>query len=465
MMDVLLFNLAEVLNEKGENQHYLVPQMIVPPMGLLYIGQILSENGFSVKIYDQGVTGAKNSEIMEYVKKLNPKIVGFSMMVDNFWTTLDLYDKIKRWNPNIITIAGNYYGTFFPEKLMKEIDIDFCVRGEGEYSFLKVVENILEKKHDLGNIKGIAYRENNLIKSKPIPEPIQNLDQIPIPDRNLIDFQYGADGRATAVITSRGCPFNCRFCNNMLVMGKRWRPRSAENVVEEVKLLKDQGYKYIFFIDDNLTLSKKRTYQICAQIKRNQLDDLIFHGDCRVDNVNLTLMRALVSANFKQMLFGIESASQRILDYYRKGITVSQAEQAIKTAKKSRLELIFGSFVFGAPDETYSEALRTLKFALKLKLHYTVLQILYVLPVSQIYQELVTKKLYTPREDDWKKVLRVSDICPRAIPTEKLLRIIDEGFVQLFNRRGILKYLMDSITNTYYIDNVVKSVRGFKRGI
>ncbi len=462
-MDVLLINLAELIDENGKEKDYMIPQILVPPLGLLYMGQILSDNGYDVKVYDQPVTGVNNKEIMKVVKRLDPKIVGFSVLADNIWTTFDLFKRIKDWNPNIITAAGNYFATYFPEKLMNEIDIDFCVRGEGEFSFLNLVNYIFKKKTDFKDLKGLTYRENNTIKSTPLPESLKNLDDLPIPNRKLIDFNYGIDQRATSIITSRGCPFQCRFCNNPTVMGKPWRPRSAENVVEEVKLMKDQGYKDIFFIDDNFTLSQKRIFKICAGIKKNKLDDLNYHGDCRVDNVSLIMFRALVSCNFKQILFGIESANQRILDYYRKGITVSQAEQAVKIAKKARMELVFGSFIFGAPDETYAEALKTLKFALKLKLHYTVLQILYVLPISPIYQELVENNLYTPREDDWKKVFRVSDICPTAIPTELLLKLVDEGFIRLFDRRGILKYLFDTLTNTYYTDNVVKSIRGFRR--
>ncbi|NVM52296.1 MAG: B12-binding domain-containing radical SAM protein [Candidatus Helarchaeota archaeon] len=454
-----MLTLTDVVNEKGQEVEYLIPQILVPPLGLLYIGQILSDNGYNVKVYDHTVTGDSNSTIMKLIKKLDPKIVGFSMMVDNIWTTIDLMKRLKSWNPNITTVAGHILASFFPEKMMKEIDFDFCVRGEGEYTFLNLVDYLFKKKTDFKEIKGIAYRENGTIKTTSLPEQVKNIDELPIPDRKLIDFNYGLSHKSTSMMTSRGCPFKCRFCVNSIVMGKAWRPRSAKNVVEEIKLLKDEGYKDIFFIDDNMTLSKKRTFQICAGIKRDQLDDIQYTGNCRVDNVSLTLFRALVSCNFKEILFGLESGVQRILDYYKKGITVSQIEQAIKTAKKSGLEIIFGSFVFGAPDETYTEALQTLKLALKLKLHYMVLQILVVIPMSPIYQELVDKKLYTPREDDWKRVFNVPEICPTAIPMEKLVRIIDEGFIHSFKKRGLIKYIFDALKNTYYLDNVINSIR------
>ena len=104
-MDVLLLNLAELVTEGGENQNYIVKQVAVPPMGLLYMGQVLSEAGYTVKIYDQLVTGTSNADLMSIIKKLDPKIVGFSVLYNNFWTTVDLLKRIKAWNPNVVTVA------------------------------------------------------------------------------------------------------------------------------------------------------------------------------------------------------------------------------------------------------------------------------------------------------------------------------------------------------------------------
>jgi len=463
-MDILLLNLANLVDEQGHSKEYLIKQIAIPPLGLLYIGQVLNENGYSVKIYDQTVTGVSNSQLMEIIKKMNPAVVGFSVLFNNLWTTIDLVKKLKAWNPNIVTIAGNYFASFFAEQLMKETDFDFCVRGEGEYILLQLVNQVFQKKNNYGEIKGLTFRENKLIKSTPLPEKIKNLDELPIPDRKLIDFNYKLQHKSTSILTSRGCPFKCRFCFFSALMGKGWRRRSVENVIEEIQLLKEQGYKDILYADDNFTLNKKRTFQLCAEIKRNKFDDLNYSGDCRIDNVSFDLMRALVSTNCKKILYGVESGNQEILDYYCKQVTLDQIRNAVKTAKKARMDVIYGSFILGAPNETLAQIANTIKFAIKLGLTFVVFQILETIPISPIYQELVEKGAYTPREDDWKRILKVPDICPTAVPTKVLLKLIDEGFVRFFNKTYLTSLLFDALKKEYYVDILVQSLRNFKLG-
>ncbi|MFX1298797.1 MAG: B12-binding domain-containing radical SAM protein, partial [Promethearchaeota archaeon] len=450
---------------EGKERKYLIKQTAVPPLGVLYLGQVLHDNGYSVKVYDQAVTGVMNVELMELIKKLDPKIVGFSVLIDNLWTTFDLFKRLKNWNPNVITVAGNYFATFYPEELMNEIELDFCIHGEGEYSLLNLVNQIFKQKKNFKEIRGLTFRENNTVKSTQPPDKIKNLDELPIPDRKLIDFNYKLQNKSTSILSSRGCPFNCRFCSFSAVMGRIWRPRSPKNIIKELLLLAEQGYKEILFVDDNFTLNKKRTYQICAEIKRNQLDYLNFSGDCRIDSVSIDLLRSLATINCKKLVFGIESGNQRILDYYQKGITIDQIKQALKTANKAGVEIIYGSFVLGAPDETFVEAANTIKFANKLDLSFIVFQILETIPISSIYQELVEKGLYKPKDDDWKKSLKVADICPIAIPTNKILNLIDEGFVRFFNKRRIIKYIFETLKSDYYIDGLVQSIKNFRRGV
>lgn len=457
-MDILLINLNNFIDEHGQESKFRVKQVGSPPLGLLYVAQLLLENSYNVKVYDQNVTVAENFEVLKLIKKLNPKIVGFSVLLDNLWTVKDIQEKLKKWNPNIITVAGNYFATFFPEKLMREIDFDFCIRGEGEFTFLSLVEHLDKKRVNFHEIKGLTFRENNVIKSTPLPEKLTNLDKLPIPNRKLIEFNPGLAGKSTSILSSRGCPFQCRFCTFSIVMGRKWRPRSVKNVVEEIKLLKDQKYKDIAFIDDNFTLNKKRIFRLCAEIKRNQLDNLRFVGDCRVDNATFDILRALVTAHFIQIVFGIESGTQRILDYYNKRITLAQIKQAVKNADKTRLEFIYGSFLLGAPSETLSEVRDTIKFANKLNITIPIFQILYANPISPIYRELVEKGQYLPQEDDWKKVFKIPDISPTSLPIKVLMRLIEEEVNQILGKRRIIHHLFKALKYKYYIDTTIASI-------
>ncbi|MEX2681054.1 MAG: radical SAM protein [Candidatus Sigynarchaeota archaeon] len=296
------------------------------------------------------------------------------------------------------------------------------------------------------------FRERNVIKSNQMGSLIENIDALPIPDRKLIDYNYKLQHKSTAIITSRGCPFGCTFCYFDGIMGKRWRPRSVKSVVDELVLLNSEGYKNILIGDSIFTLNKKRTYHLCAEIKKNHLDEMAFSADARIDVVDYNILRSLAQVNFIQIIFGIESGTQRILDYYHKGITLEQIRNAVKTANKARLESITGTFIFGAPDETSQEIANTIRLANELELSFIVFQILNTIPISPIYHDLVVKGYYKPRDDDWKRSIHVVDVSPEAVPKKHLAKLINDGFVQFWtNPRRVLKMVWNSFTRDAYL--------------
>ncbi len=452
-MDVLLLNLAEMVGENYVEIPYEPTQTGMPPLGLLYLAQVLINNGYSVQVYDQCVTGLKNEELAKRVKQWDPKIIGFSMCLSNYWTTSDLLKRVKSGNPNAIIVAGNYIPTFYHDKLMAADDFDYCVFGEGEYIFLELVNKLLRHENkDFKDIKGIAYRENGIVKSTPRPEHIKNIDEIPIPDRKLVDFNYRLQRKSSAIITSRGCPYRCRFCYFNSIMGCKWRARSVKNIIEELKMLHDEGYKEVVLGDSSFNMSMKRTRDLAVEVRKNGLNSMEFGGDLRTDRTNDELLRLMISMNFTKALFGIESGNQRILDYYQKDTTIEKIKLAVKKANKARMDVIFGTFIVGAPDETPAEVINTLKFANKLHLSFAAFQVLSTIPISTIYQELADKKYFTPRDDDWKGWLYVSDISPKAVPRRILYKLIDEGWVQFFSNYGrMFRFVTRSVTNPTYI--------------
>lgn len=463
-MDVLLLNLANFIDEQGQPRETPVSRVAASSLGVLYLGQVLHNNGYEVKTFDQNVSDTSNNELMKIIKKLDPRIVGFSMLIHNFWTTMDLLKQIKQWNPNIYTVAGNYFATFYPERVLNEMEMDFCIKGEGEYSLLELVNRLFKNKTNYGDINGLTYRENGIVKSTPPAALIKDIDQIPIPDRKLLDYNYKLQDELAIILSSRGCPFRCRFCYFNALLGTTWRARSEANVVEEIKQLKDQGFKRIHFVDANFTINRKRVFRLCAEIKRNKLDDLFYYGDSRVDRASKDLFRALVSINLKMTSLGLESGNQRILDYYTKGITLDQIKRAVKTANKAGIEYIVGSFILGAPDETFAEVLHTIKFAEKLDLSFVLYQILNIVPILPIYQDIVDKGYYTPVDDDWKRSLDVPDVVSTAVPKKVLLQLIEEVFTRFFNKRRITKYLFRTLRSDYYINAVIQLIRNIRQG-
>jgi anaerobic magnesium-protoporphyrin IX monomethyl ester cyclase len=461
-MDVLLFCLADMVDEQYQPKRYEANQKGLPPLGLLYIAQVLSNKGYSVKVYDQNVTGVPNDELLEtIIKKNDPHVIGFSLLIHNYFTTSDLVCKVKAWNPNLTIVAGNYIPTFYPDQLMKaDPGVDFCIRGEGEFSFLNLVDHVFKNKTNLHEISGLSYRENGITKSTLIQGHVKNLDEIPIPDRKLVDFNYRLQQKSTSMITSRGCPFKCTFCYFEGIMGHVWRPRSVKNIMDEILMLNEQGYKEVLVGDSNFVLNKKRTLELCAEMKRNQVDDMTFSGDTRVDRVDYNILRSMVKAHFGQLLFGIESGNQRILNYYCKGTTIDQIKQAVKTAKKAQFDVIFGSFIVGAPDETADEIITTLKFANKLDLTFAAFQVLNTLPISPIYRDIVNRGYYKPKDDDWKRWIEVPDVSPVAVPKHRLTRLMDEGFAQFWsNPKRIFQFVKQALVQDTYMDYTLATLK------
>jgi len=160
-------------------------------------------------------------------------------------------------------------------------------------------------------------------------------------------------------------------------------------------------------------------------------------------------------------LYGIESGNQRILDYYNKGITIAQIEQAVKTANKARLDIILGSFIIGATDETLAEVINTIKFANKLDISFASFQILQTIPISPIYQELVERGFYAPGKDDWKKSMFVTDVSPKAVSHRVLTRLVGEGFTRFWSKpsrnfKFIWRSLFTDTYASYMIENMTR---------
>ena len=181
----------------------------------------------------------------------------------------------------------------------------------------------LEKGSGFSNVRGIAFRDQKTgnLKSTPHRPLIKDLDSLPFPARHLVPFKsYDVTKEQTGgIITSRGCVYSCSYCSSSLIMGKKFRSRSPENVVDEIEELMDK-YKIrdIGFMDDTFMLNKKRANNIADEIKARDLD-LSFVASSRVDRVDQNLLENLKSSGMKTIYYGVESGSQRILEPYEKG--------------------------------------------------------------------------------------------------------------------------------------------------
>ena len=438
-----------------------------PPLGILYCATLLAENGTEVSVLDQAALGHSSRQTIQWVKGEDPDVLGFSVLLSSFKEALNLAEHAKTQNPNIFIVFGNYHATFNAERIIEKYPfVDIVVRGEGEYTCVEL-DRCLEKNGNLEDVAGITFRENGKPASTPERQLLRSLDILPIPDRGLSGARYTsslygirvATKKFTSIVSSRGCPFGCSFCSCSAFAHRLWRPRSVESIMNELNSLQSDGYEQFLFVDDNFTLSPKRVVELCRRIRAEKMD-IEWFCDSRVTKCKYRMLREMVRAGCKLLYFGIESANQRILDYYTKGITPEQSRSAVRKARKAGIDVIVGSFILGGPDETIGEIKNTLKFVHALDIDVPHLNVLGALPGSSVWNELVAKG-FIEEDLHWEKGVLVPEVSPDAVPLETVRSLIAESYRAFFLRpemlvKEIIRTFKSSFRRTAFVSNLAR---------
>jgi anaerobic magnesium-protoporphyrin IX monomethyl ester cyclase len=415
-----------------------------PPLGILYLAAVLQEKGIEVSVLDQAAEGLTVKATARWVKTQNPDVVGFSTFATSGRTAALVSQEVKKDNPNAVVVFGNYYATFNPERvLLKYPSVDIIVRGEGERTVLGLADCI-QHNGRLKDVLGISFRSENGVVSTQDSPLIKDLDSVPFPDRSLVRDDYHsvmaganvAPRKFTSIVSSRGCVYRCRFCSCTQFARNRWRTRSVENTMKELLFLASRGYKQLIFVDDNFTANRKNVIRLCREMRKEKLDmEWICEG--RVDNSSYEMFWEIARAGCRILYFGLESANQRILDYYNKRITPEQSRTAVRTARKAGADVIVGSFIVGAPDETREEICNTIRFANTIPIDIPQFNILGVYPGTEIWDEMEAKGLLTGGEY-WETGIAVSEISPAAVPNAEIRRMIHDGFYHFARRPSFI---------------------------
>ncbi len=459
-MDVLL------INPYDENAVKNGLGFITPPLNLLYLAGAL-ESSMSVKIIDDDLMKMGYEKVCELASKLDPSMVGFTATTSNIKTALKYVESVKEVLPNSLSVIGGPHATFVPIDTLKESpSLDVVVIGEGEETFTDLASKYCETSHlNLDEVKGIVYRDiktGNIKLNQPRPL-INDLNSIPFPARHLVPFEsYGSTKDKTSdMITSRGCVYSCGYCSSSLVMGKKFRSRSPENVVDEIEELQENyQIKDIAFMDDTFMLNKRRANAIADEIKGRGLD-IGFVASSRVDMVDRNLLEKLKSAGLSTLYYGVESGSQRVLNLMKKGITLTQAENAVKSAKDIGLEVLT-SFILGFPGETSEEIEETINFSIKLDADYSQFSILTPFPGTPIYNELKEKKLIDTENWDKYTVLKsVIKYDELGLSKKMVERKLTKAYLKFYARpkyllkhRHMLKVILEIVYRSFILPKI-----------
>lgn len=335
-----------------------------PPTSLLYVASVLENERHEIALLDAQAKGKNLEDVKRGVSKEQPEIIIIPTSTMSFIEDAMTLKDLKDISGAITTAFGSHV-TFQPEESLQHEGIDYIVMREPEYIISDFV-NAYEEGEDYKKVKGIGYRENGRTVINPPYPFIENLDDMPFPNREYIsDFVYFNPLVKklpwTTALTSRGCPGKCNFCSSPSFYGKKLRMRSPENVVDEMERIKEKGYNEIFYRDETFTASRKRTLEICNLICERNLD-VSWIANARIGTVNKEIMRAMKEAGCHLIKFGVESGVQRILDNINKGIEVEMTRKTFKWANEIGMET-HAHVMLGCIGETKETVEKTIEFA------------------------------------------------------------------------------------------------------
>ena len=333
------------------------------------------EDVCDVTILDANKKDMSENDFASLIRQLDPDLVGITVLMDQYSETAHkAASLVKSVKKNIPVIMGGVYVTVNPEIAMKDPNIDLIVIGEGEYVFKDLIAYFMDK----GQLpqKGICYREDGKVINKGRSDFVKDLDAIPMPAYHLIEFEkYAMCAHRKSVdsppeypyahiMTSRGCPFGCTFCQVEHISGSLFRPRSPKNILDEIQHLKDRyGIKSILFDDDNLFTDKERARAIFRGMIEKEFNMPWASLGTAVFKLDEDLIKLMKASGCTYVDLAIESGVKRVLkEIIKKPVNLEYALEMIRLIKREGI-YIAANFVVGFPTEKWSEIRETVKFA------------------------------------------------------------------------------------------------------
>ena len=399
MMDVLLIiPPTDLAASYGNLKSFSNP---VPSIGLAYVAATLRGAGYAVEILDAYVQEMSVSDVVAYVTKKSPAIVGVSFLTTSAGVCEDICCGIRQSAPDVIIAGGNIHAAMFYETLLVENVVDVVVFREGEHTIVDIARAV-ESGRDIAFVDGVAVLRGGECVVTPQRALIADLDSLPFPAWDLYDFaMYGTDPRTTIrgfegqkemlILATRGCPNQCTFCSShgKRSLGNKYRMRSPGNIVDEFEYMMDRYESRVFsFMDLAFPLIERHAMAVCQEIiDRGLQHEIAWVTECRVKPLNKSMLLKMREAGCRRVCFGIESGNDATLKNLRKNFTVADVKNACGMAREAGLE-VDGMFMLGLPDEPPKAAENTIHLACNLGLRFAILNLFVPYPGCDLYDEL-----------------------------------------------------------------------------
>lgn len=355
----------------------------VPPLGLAYLAGVSQRAARPVQVIDAYALGWSWARFEQELRTIRPDVLGLGTMTP----VADVAYRAARIGRGVSThiILGGPHPTAIGEGVFSECaEIDHLAIGEAEETWLPYLDWVAAGATGAPPA-GIRARDQPFKAHS----PSQDIESIPWPARDLLPQQAYRYLMATrpgfaTMVTSRGCPFSCSFCDKS-VSGSKWRARGAQSVVDELQALQEMGVGFVNFYDDNFTLHRRRVVEICEEILRRGLD-IEWKCEGRVDGVDLPMLQLMRRAGCRVVAFGVESGNAETLALLRKDVKVTQVQAAFEACRKAGLRSL-AYIILGAPGENAEQVTHTLRFVDQIGADYVQFSSLVALPGTPLFAE------------------------------------------------------------------------------
>lgn len=370
-------------------EHSFFNDIKLPSLGLAYIAGVLRVARHDVRIFDGILSRHQLRDIRDSVLAFQPAVVGIGATSSLMGTSLRIATLVKSIDPRITTVFGGVHPSLLPEEVIREPQVDFVVRGEGEETMRDLV-GALENSQPPEGIQGVVWKRNGSIVTSIPAKPVEDLDSLPFPAYDLLPIRkyYSLQISASpfaSMITSRGCPYQCVFCSARTIMGGRYRTHSPARTVAEIRYLMERfGVREVLFKDSEFTTDPARVEAICELLLAENVR-VKWSCNGRVGKVGPGLLEKMQAAGCRLIEYGIESGDEEILRVLDKRISIDQVRETFAMTRRAGLKTI-ANFMIGNPGETRESIEKTLRVAKEIRPDYADFSFSTAFPGTKLYE-------------------------------------------------------------------------------
>ncbi len=409
---------------------------VFPSLSLLYVAGCLEQHGVEVQFLDVNAENMSLEETTTKLKEFGPDFIGYTITTYLFYQTL-AWVKAIRDEVDVPTIVGGVHMGMYPVESMTHGCLDYGVTGEAEMTLPELLHRVTTGK-SLEGLKGLIYKkEDGEVVYNGDAGLLANVSEASWPALHLVDnsLYYSFISKYQnfgCMMTSRGCPYRCIFCEQG---GLKFRPRTPKDVVDEMEFgYKEHGIREYDFFDSAFTIQKPRVIEISKEIVKRKLD-IVWAARTRVDCISKEMLDWMARAGCVRIYYGLESGNRRILKTLLKAADLEQAKATVKDTKESGID-VFGYFMIGNPGETEHTVRQTIRYALDLDLDYAQFSKVTPMPGTELYSMYMEEF----GEDYWRNYIldeNYEQYIPRpdcTMTEEEIQRLTQLAYVRFYYR-------------------------------